>query len=149
VTAIGSGAFSNCTGLTSVTVSWPDPASIEYGSDVFYLYNMPKPTLHVPKGTGSLYRAIEPWSLFTTIVESVTASEPIPTNRLKAFIHESALTITGLKTGETISLFDMNGRRRLTLRAAGETQTVSIANLPRGIYILRTAGETVKVRKEL
>jgi Flp pilus assembly protein protease CpaA len=142
VTAIGHHAFSGCTGVTSVFVSWSNPSAVECDSSIFD--DRPAVTLYVPLGTKALYQAIAPWSLFW-IVESPTANEPVPTNRLKASIHESLLTISGVKTGETVLLFDMNGRRLLTLRAVGETQTVSLAHLPRGVYIVRTAGESVKV----
>jgi hypothetical protein len=144
VITIEGAAFFDCSGLTSVTVSWSDPASVEYGSSIFY--NMPKATLYVPKGTEALYRAIEPWSRFDNIVESATANEPVISNRLQVFTQGSALTVNGVKTGETINLFDMNGRLLFTLRTAGETETISVAHLPRSIYIVRTADRAVKVR---
>jgi hypothetical protein len=62
VKTIGNQAFSGCANLTSVTVSWNNPATVGYGYNLFGdASNM---TLYFPSGTESAYRAIDTWNEF-------------------------------------------------------------------------------------
>jgi hypothetical protein len=77
VTTIGYGAFSDCTSLTSVdipasvttiedgafalsgleeiSVHWPDPSTVTFGTDVFYGLTPGNITLYIPEGTDAAY----------------------------------------------------------------------------------------------
>jgi hypothetical protein len=65
VTSIGNNAFSDCPNLTSVTVSWSNPSSVTYGTNLFGdASNM---TLNFPTGTESAYRNIATWRAFKNL----------------------------------------------------------------------------------
>ena len=66
VTSIGSYAFYNCSGLTSVTCEATSVPST--GSDVFYNVPQSRATLYVPASALKAYKASSPWSSFRTIV---------------------------------------------------------------------------------
>lgn len=79
VTSIGQLAFEGCEGLTSITAYKMEPSEYNCGASVFY--NVPSSvTLYVPSGCASAYRALEPWSNFSNIVEiDLTSIQQIPT----------------------------------------------------------------------
>jgi len=56
------GAFSDCTGLTSMTVEATNPPSSGY--DIVSNYNIP---LYVPAGSVDAYKAADEWKKFTNI----------------------------------------------------------------------------------
>ena len=65
VTSIGEWAFYNCSGLTSVTVEANTPLSIN--ADVFP--NRANATLYVPAGSKAAYEAADYWKEFKEIIE--------------------------------------------------------------------------------
>jgi len=64
VTSIGSSAFSECSGLKSVTSLAQIPPGMK--DDSFSNYDIP---LYVPKGIRGAYMAQEPWNKFKEIIE--------------------------------------------------------------------------------
>lgn len=64
---------------------------------------------------------------------------------IKAFPNPAAeyVTVTGLVDGETIRLFDLQGK---AVKQTVET-TVSLAGLPAGVYILQAGQDVVKIIK--
>ncbi len=67
VTSIGKNAFNSCTGLTSVIVEGETPASV--GKNAFYRVDKTNCTLYVPIGSKTAYESAEGWSEFQNIVE--------------------------------------------------------------------------------
>ena len=67
VTSIGSGAFSGCSELTSLTVRWGTPVAVD--GSVFEGSNCQNAVLRVPIGSKAAYDAAEVWSDFGEIVE--------------------------------------------------------------------------------
>ena len=65
ITTIGDNAFNGCSNLTSVTVEWTEPLTIN--STCFS--NASTATLNVPKGCYVTYAEAENWSKFKTIAE--------------------------------------------------------------------------------
>lgn len=59
-----------------------------------------------------------------------------------------ALTFTGLKSGETIMLYNTAGQilRRINSEKEGAT-TVSVADLPAGVYVVKLNDVTYKITK--
>ncbi|MDR1668223.1 MAG: leucine-rich repeat domain-containing protein [Bacteroidales bacterium] len=64
VTTIDHFAFSGCSSLSSVTVSWTNPQSITYGIEIFGHIDVLKITLYVPVGLAATYRDVPVWSFF-------------------------------------------------------------------------------------
>ncbi len=64
---------------------------------------------------------------------------------IKAFPNPAAeyVTVTGLAEGETIRLFDLQGK---AVKQTAET-TVSLTGLPAGVYFLQAGQEVVKIIK--
>ena len=73
VTSIGKNAFNSCTGLTSVIVEGETPASV--GKNAFYRVDKTNCTLYVPIGSKTAYESAEGWSEFQNIVEYVPGQE--------------------------------------------------------------------------
>ncbi|MBR3409150.1 MAG: leucine-rich repeat domain-containing protein [Paludibacteraceae bacterium] len=80
VTSIGSGAFSGCTGLTSITACKMEPSEYNCTTNAFGGVPYSSVTLYVPSGSASAYKALAPWSNFSSnIVETDLTSIQTPT----------------------------------------------------------------------
>ena len=64
--SIGGGAFSGCSGLTSVRCKAQTPPNIDYYT--FYV-SYSKATLYIPMGTLDAYKKADGWRYFQNIVE--------------------------------------------------------------------------------
>ncbi|MBO5975250.1 MAG: T9SS type A sorting domain-containing protein, partial [Paludibacteraceae bacterium] len=58
------------------------------------------------------------------------------------------LHINGIKQGEVIRIFSLNGNVIVNEKTENETLTLSVATLPNGIYLLQIGTEIVKFIKE-
>ena len=74
VTQIDEKAFSGCSALADVTVSWKEPISI---NENVFAESM-RETLHVPSGAQSAYQQATGWKDFENIVSDDTEPEPEP-----------------------------------------------------------------------
>lgn len=74
VTQIDEKAFSGCSALADVTVSWKEPISI---NENVFAESM-RETLHVPSGAQSAYQQAVGWMDFENIVSDDTEPEPEP-----------------------------------------------------------------------
>ena len=79
VTSIGEYAFQNCTGLTSIIACKKEPSKYNCHARAFDNVPYSSVTLYVPAGSASAYRALEPWSNFSNIVETDLTSIQTPT----------------------------------------------------------------------
>lgn len=108
--------FSYCSGLTSLTVGWDAPLSIDtYVLDYINYNNV---TLYVPKGTKAKYEATDGWKNFKNIVEmDEETPDPQPTIgelRAEYFIdndpgYGKATAITEPEWGEKDYKLQLNG----------------------------------------
>ena len=64
-------AFDGCTGLRAIHTRIQDPTAVEYKSPSLTFSGVPKDlcTLYVPKGTKNVYKVTVPWKDFLNIVE--------------------------------------------------------------------------------
>jgi len=55
------------------------------------------------------------------------------------------LTVSGLQSGETISVYNVSGQQLLVRKATSETEQFAVGHLPAGIYLVKTGnGQTLK-----
>ena len=78
MTSIGSSAFWDCDGLTSVTCYAENVPST--GSNAFLSSNMGNATLYVPTASIDAYQTTAPWSSFKVIEGIETGIKDIKTN---------------------------------------------------------------------
>jgi hypothetical protein len=82
-----------------------------------------------------------------TFERSFSPIKTIETPKIAVYPNPAAdfVTISGLQVNETIHLFDLNGRLWITQKTTSESETISVGQLPAGIYVIRMGnGETVK-----
>lgn len=60
----------------------------------------------------------------------------------------TTLSFTGLKAGQTVSVYAMNGRLALSAKAKSADLTLSTQTLAPGVYIVRAAGKAIKIIKK-
>lgn len=115
---IGIDALSSCSGMTSITCNAvTPPANGSFLEDVYQ-----NAELLVPAESIDAYRADELWKNFVTI-----KANP-----------QSGVSTIDMEAGP-VSVYDLNGRLILSGDAA------DVNTLPRGIYIVKSAGKTRKV----
>ena len=114
VTSIGEDAFSNCSGLTSVTTYITNPFNL-FNRGQFSGINSDA-TLYVPTGTTSLYEAAG-WTQFFAHVEEFVATA-------------TDVTVETAQEATETERYDMQGRR--------------ISNPAKGINILRMSDGTTR-----
>lgn len=74
VNSIGQAAFYNCSGLTDIYCNILVPSNVTMGTYVFEYVPKEVCTLHVPKGTKSLYKQAEQWKDFANIIDDIEVS---------------------------------------------------------------------------
>lgn len=60
----------------------------------------------------------------------------------------SQMTIEGLKEGETIRIFDLNGKAVHQSKAQHDTPTIDLSGCQSGTYIMRAGDKVVKFNKQ-
>jgi hypothetical protein len=58
------------------------------------------------------------------------------------------ITITGLQINEPITIHDLSGKLVLSRKAVGATESIAVGGLPKGVYLVGIAGQTVKLVKK-
>lgn len=67
-------------------------------------------------------------------------------NNLLGYISNEAIVINSL-AGTTIEIYNVNGNHISSTRLKSDNETISIASLPKGIYLVRTNCKTAKFLK--
>ncbi len=138
VSSIGSYAFEYCSGLTSIYAYSTVPVNISASYSVFYNVNNTTCILYVPIGSKSLYQAAYQWKDFTNIVEMTTAVPTLTNESIS--ISPNPVTdgfrIKGIEGTSEIRLTDLNGKVLLTKQVTSN-ETITVNNLPQGIYIVK------------
>jgi len=139
VTSIGSNAFSDCTGITTIYTYATVPVSLWGNSGVFYNVNKITCILYVPKGSLSAYKAADFWNDFVNIVEFDASAVNTPNDtKLKLIYNPAAgsLQLNGLDSPVLVSVYDLNGHLCLS-RTVRAGETLPVQSLPRGIYVVK------------
>ena len=119
VTRMDYGALSDCYQLDTLVLKCSVPPTM--GNDIFTDYTA---TLVVPCGSSEAYSQDPVWGLFSDIIEDCGVGIPeedFP--EVKIRVENSCIVVDGAE-GETVSIFDINGR------------SVRNSNLPSGVYIV-------------
>ena len=148
VKTIGEYAFYGCSALKTVSVAWSLPLSVPenifYGSDNLGYINWSVATLRVPVGTKEYYKVSPVWSLFQNIVEyDAVGIEQVASQTLKAYASNGLLYITGLQSGQPLSIYSLSGQLVYQGIAKAADEYVSLA--VRGVYIVVAGEQKVKV----
>ena len=142
VKEIKSEAFWGCIGLKDVTVGWETPLTVP--DDIFGEVNTSNVALHVPTGTKTLYEAADVWMNFETVEYDPSGIENIGNQTLKAYASNGILYVSGLTAGQLWSVYSITGA--LIYQGTADCIEARYAlPLHRGIYIVESAGRTVKI----
>ncbi len=94
-------------------------------------------TTAYPKAVGTKMLKTTPF-----IVSDPTAIKNVGENALAITAENGVIRVSGLANGQTVTVFDLAGKAIAALKSKGSEAS---AQLPRGIYLVKTAGKTVKV----
>ena len=161
VTTIGSNAFYDCDGLTSVTIpnsvttigsyafsgcsyirtiycqSATPPSYPSSFADDILMYS----TLYVPTGCKSAYEAVDPWRNFWNIEEmEFNGIEDIVADgdEISVIVQDGEIVVNGIENA-MVEVYNINGQ----LVYSGSDTTIAVVD--RGIYIVKVANKTFKV----
>ena len=82
-------------------------------------------------------------------VSSPTAVQKVKTPVGSALLKESLLFLSGFQPGERVSLYHADGRLLMHRSiSSGGTLTLSLEQLPSGIYIVKTNHQSIKIIKK-
>lgn len=84
---------------------------------------------------------------FSFIGNSLNAVTSISDGNQRIEHYGNSIIIKGLATGETVSLFDLNGIAISTYISKGENLMIDLNQVPSGVYILSTKNSNYKIRK--
>ena len=115
-------------GITLDTLRLLSPVPPTIGNDVFTSFNT---LLVVPCGSSQAYHQHPVWGLFSQIIEDCNAIEDTESDNLKIYLSNGHIVIEGAE-GETVQLFDLQGRQINTKHATLNTGVylVKIGNRP-------------------
>ena len=118
------------------------------GSAVFGSINKDNVTVIVPCEKSSLYQNVIGWSLFNNIVENCESSiDVVEENQILVYPNPAKEGIT-LESDEDIFIFNNLGQIVKQINNPKGETTISISDLPRGIYYLKTGNKQQKLVKE-
>ena len=162
-TSIGNGAFRGCGALTSISL----PVATSIGPDVFlscsslsdiYVGDQPAQcsddafnevtyataTLHVPAGCASKYKAADPWKNFASISEDYdpTGIKSTKVNDVKICTDNGSVQLTGLKEGEKVVFYSLDGKLIGAQKANRGTISITTSE---PVVICKMGGKSIKI----
>ena len=146
VNTIEDRAFYKCSGLNTIDCKAENPPVL--GSAVFGSINKDNVTVIVPCEKSSLYQNAIGWSLFNNIVENCESSiDVVEENQILVYPNPAKENIT-LRADEDIFIYNSLGQIVKQINNPKGETTISISDLPRGIYYLKTGNKQQKLIKE-
>ena len=116
-------------------------------TDVFLNVDKNTCTLYVPIGSVDAYKLMDynnmQWSSFANIVAMTTAVPTVNNSNLKVYTTQSAIIIDGTISGETVTIYNLNGNQLHTVKSQGERLSINVKF--NGVYLVKIAGKTMKV----
>ena len=140
-TSIGSGVFSDCSSLCDIYVG-DQPAHCYY--DTFSKVTYATATLHVPAGCASKYKAADPWKNFAFISEDYdpTGIKSTKVNDVKIHTDNGSVQLTGLKEGEKVVLYSLDGKLIGAQKANSGTISITTSE---PVVICKMGGKSIKI----
>jgi len=143
VTFIGSSAFSNCTGLTSISSYSTIPISLSTSTNIFGGVNKITCKLYVPKNSVDLYKTANQWMDFTNIIGMETGLNDIELSSIDIYPNptKEKLTVSLSSTdyvGSNISIFNNVGQQIFTSKLQEENSNFDLSSISgKGTYIVQ------------
>ena len=140
-TSIGSEAFSDCSSLCDIYVG-EKPA--QCGTDPFIEVTYATATLHVPAGCTSKYKAADPWKNFYFISEDYdpTGIKSTKANDVKIHSDNGSVQLTGLKEGEKVVFYSLDGKLIGSQKANSGTISITTSE---PVVICKMGGKSIKI----
>ena len=135
VESIGDGAFYGCTGLMKIESLAETPPTC--GNNAFDNVDKEKCELSVPAKSISAYQTENGWKEFTKITAGI--SNVSMDNDAVVSIKNGAITVNGTASNAVMEVYSTSG----ALVYRGTSKTVAVPSA--GIYVVRAAGKTFKV----
>lgn len=138
---IGTAAFYNCTSLQKIETESSIPQAIEYYT--FDQVDKNNCVLYVPIGSIANYQNASYWADFKNIIQKNFDDTAINdlTSIVRILTNKNRILISGLKEGEKIAIYTING---ILLKQFSATQSTEITQVPSsGVYIVM-AGTVVR-----
>ena len=142
IVSVNKCAFRNCLFLVQISLVWEQVPPV-CDSSSFDNVNKKDCVLYVPKGRLAAYRNAHVWKDFPMIVESDFSGIVEIQNSVRISGKEDRIIIDGITEGY-VWIYDINGVLVKTLPATGERMEIRLQE--RGIYLVKYAGRTVKVK---
>lgn len=141
IVSVNKCAFQNCLFLVQIYCLGQVPPVCDSSS--FDNVNKKDCVLYVPKGRLAAYRNAHVWKDFPMIVESDFSGIVEIQNSVRISGKEDRIIIDGITEGY-VWIYDINGVLVTTMPATGECMEIRLQE--RGIYLVKYAGRTVKVK---
>ena len=140
-TIIDNYAFPDCSSLCDIYVGdQPAQCSDLTFRKVTYL----TATLHVPVGCASKYRAADTWQNFAFISEDYdpTGIKSTKVNDVKIYTDNGSVQLTGLKEGEKVVLYSLDGKLIGAQKANSGTISITTSE---PVVICKMGGKSIKI----
>ena len=140
-TSIGNSAFSGCQSLSDIYVG-EKPARC--GTDPFVKVTYATATLHVPAGCAPKYKAADPWKNFAFISEDYdpTGIKSTKANDVKIHTDNGFVQLTGLKEGEKVVFYSLNGKLIGAQKANSGAISITTSE---PVVICKMGGKSIKI----
>ena len=140
-TSIGQIAFSGCSSLCDIYVG-DQPA--QCSDDSFSKVTYATATLHVPAGCASKYKAADSWKNFAFISEDYdpTGIKSTKVNDVKIYTVNGSVQLTGLKEGERVVLYSIDGKLIGAQKANSGTISITTSE---PVVICKMGGKSIKI----
>ena len=140
-TSIDDNAFSDCSSLCDIYVG-DQPA--QCFNNIFSRVTYATATLHVPAGCASKYKAADPWKNFAFISEDYdpTGIKSTKVNDVKIYTDNGSVQLTGLKEGEKVVFYSLDGKQIGAQKANRGTISITTSE---PFVICKMGGKSIKI----
>ena len=144
VNTIGSSAFYSCSALQRFEFNRMSPPTVDY----YTLEGINKSTcnLVIPYYATANYMAANYWNQFSNITESNFDDTAVPVTVKRNFnvtTSESNVKITGFDPGESVRIYDLNGKLRYNITVNGTSHNFTTEG--HGVWLMKARDTLLKI----